>query len=427
MANRTITFQVFQRGKQDQLSFNAAELTVTNPSPELPTNVSIEAVFDTIFFGYTPPTDLDWKGILIWLSTNSGFNPNDQNKVYEGPDVLIPIGGLAANTTYYIRFATFDRFGKDGITTSSEFSVTTIEIIENQIADFAVTNAKIGNLSADKIIAGNIVADDIFLGEGTDFKLDGPAKQIFVKDEQTPSSVIRVKMGKLGPNPEDFGLEVFDENGDLVVGANGLGLNVVGELQLSTEVEERLSPPGGMMDFAGSAAPNGWLLCDGDTYDSIADTSLAALFAVIGITYGGTGASDFRVPDVRGRVGIGLDNLGGVPAGRMTDPNADVLGGAGGVEEVSLTEAQNGPHAHTGGVHTHTGPNHTHGGVVGSSGSQDRVGTTGLPQWTYFGSTAAAGTGATGSAGAVATTSSGSGLPHPNDQPWMAFTKIIKK
>jgi len=242
MAKRTVTIQVFQRGKQDQLSPNPAELTVTNPPPQLPTNVTIEAVFDTIFFGYTPPTDLDWKGIQIWLSTNSGFNRNDQNKVYEGPDTLVPIGGLAANTTYYIRFAAFDGFGKDGIIVSSEFSVTTIEIIENQIADFAVTNAKIANLSADKIIAGNIVADDIFLGTGTEFKLDGPNKQIFVKDDQG-SPVTRVKLGKLGANPEDFGLEVFDENGDLVIGADGLGLNVVGNLQLSTEVEERIRGP----------------------------------------------------------------------------------------------------------------------------------------------------------------------------------------
>jgi len=410
MANRTLTFKVFQRGKQDQLSLNPAVLTVTNPPPELPTNVSIEAVFNTIFFEYTPPTDLDWRGILIWLSTNSGFNPNDQNLVYEGPDTLVPIGGLAANTTYYIRFATFDGFGKDEIITSSEFSVTTDEIIENQIADFAVTNAKISNLSADKIISGNIVSDNIFLGEGTDFKLDGPAKQITVKDEQTPSAVTRVKMGKLGANPEDFGLEVFDENGDLVVGANGLGLNVVGDLQLSTEVEERLSPPGGMMDFAGSVAPNGWALADGSTYDSIADTSFAALFAVIGTTYGGTGASDFNVPDFRGRVGIGLDNLGGASANRMTNAQADVLGGTGGVEDVSLTEAQNGVHAHTGGAHNHT-VNTGGGGGTGTVGQASSGGTNV----------------ATSSAGAAATTSSGSGAAHANDQPWMAMTKIIKK
>ena len=409
MANRRVTIQVFQRGKQDQLSFNPATLTVTNPPPELPTNVSIESAFDTIFFGYTPPTDLDWKGLLIWMSTHSGFNPNDQNLVYEGPDTLVPIGGLAAATTYYIRFAAFDGFGKDGIIVSSEFSVTTIEIIENQIADFAVTNAKIENLSADKIIAGNIVADDIFLGTGAEFKLDGPNKQITVKDDQG-APVTRVKLGKLGANPEDFGLEVFDENGDLVVGANGLGLNVVGDLQLNAEVEARLSPPGMLGDFAGSAAPTGWLLCNGDTYDSIADPTLATLFSVIGTTYGGTGASNFNVPDFRGRVAIGLDNLGGTPANRMTNAQADILGGAGGVESVSLTEAQNGSHTHTGGTHTHGGVKVEGGNIGGISGqpNKDIVGTS-------------------GSGGGVATTSSGSGAAHANDQPWMAIIKIIKK
>lgn len=46
----------------------------------------------------------------------------------------------------------------------------------------------------------------------------------------------------------------------------------------------------------------GAVLCDGSLLNSVSDTTLAALFALIGTTYGGTGAASFAVPDVRGRV-----------------------------------------------------------------------------------------------------------------------------
>ena len=50
------------------------------------------------------------------------------------------------------------------------------------------------------------------------------------------------------------------------------------------------------------ASRPGAVPCDGALYDSVADTSFAALYAAIGTTYGGTGASSFAVPDVRGRL-----------------------------------------------------------------------------------------------------------------------------
>lgn len=65
-----------------------------------------------------------------------------------------------------------------------------------------------------------------------------------------------------------------------------------------------LVPTGAIMPFAMNSAPSGWLAANGDEY---AKTGIyAALFAVIGTIYGetngagGTGATHFRVPDLRG-------------------------------------------------------------------------------------------------------------------------------
>jgi microcystin-dependent protein len=63
-------------------------------------------------------------------------------------------------------------------------------------------------------------------------------------------------------------------------------------------------PAGTILDYASSPAPAGYLLCDGASYSTTGVT--AALFSVIGYTYGGSGAN-FNVPDLRGRIGAGND------------------------------------------------------------------------------------------------------------------------
>lgn len=70
-----------------------------------------------------------------------------------------------------------------------------------------------------------------------------------------------------------------------------------------------------VLPFAGSAAPAGWLLCYGQ---AISRTTYATLFLAIGTTFGvGDGSATFNLPDLRGRVASGADNMGGTAAGRM--------------------------------------------------------------------------------------------------------------
>ena len=93
--------------------------------------------------------------------------------------------------------------------------------------------------------------------------------------------------------------------------------------------------PGMLIPFAGSTPPLGWLLCAGQTVSRVA---YAALFAVVGTAYGaGDGATTFALPDLRGRVVTGMDNMEGVSANRLTSAQADVLGGAGGIENQTLS------------------------------------------------------------------------------------------
>jgi len=103
-----------------------------------------------------------------------------------------------------------------------------------------------------------------------------------------------------------------------------------------------LAPTGVVLPFAGATAPSGWLLCFGQT---VSRTTYADLFGVLGTTYGaGDGSTTFVLPDLRGRVAGGKDNMGGTAASRLTTGGSGVngatLGAAGGAETHTLTNAQ---------------------------------------------------------------------------------------
>lgn len=70
--------------------------------------------------------------------------------------------------------------------------------------------------------------------------------------------------------------------------------------------------PGVVVEFGGTVAPGGWLLCDGS---AVSRTTYSALFNAIGTTHGaGNGSSTFNLPDCRGRVGVGAGNGIGLTA-----------------------------------------------------------------------------------------------------------------
>jgi microcystin-dependent protein len=115
------------------------------------------------------------------------------------------------------------------------------------------------------------------------------------------------------------------------------GLGVTGLAKASrdallSEVLDFLIPAGTVIPFAGlekptSATPlsKGWLFCDGAVVNR---SDYPALFAAIGFTYGKTLVSgQFRLPDLRGRMVIGYDDMsnglssGGGPANRVVGAN----------------------------------------------------------------------------------------------------------
>ncbi len=141
-------------------------------------------------------------------------------------------------------------------------------------------------------------------------------------------------------------------------------------------------PAGVVVPFAGSSVPSAdWILCDGQAVNSIANPQYAPLYAAIGTTYGGTGANNFNVPDLRGRVVAAMDNMGGLSANRITAGAADTLGGSFGAEEITLSLAQTPNHDHNVSISgtTGSGSPHGHGATITDSGAHSHGGWWGSP------------------------------------------------
>ena len=95
------------------------------------------------------------------------------------------------------------------------------------------------------------------------------------------------------------------------------------------------SPIGEITEYAGSTAPENYLICDGS---AISKETYSELFAVIGTTYGsGDGSTTFNLPNLKSRIPVGLDS---------SDTSFNTLGKTGGEKTHTLTVEEMPSHNH---------------------------------------------------------------------------------
>ncbi|SDT23512.1 Microcystin-dependent protein [Mucilaginibacter mallensis] len=161
--------------------------------------------------------------------------------------------------------------------------------------------------------------------------------------------------------------------------------------------------------FGSNFAPQGFLFCSGQL---LSISSNAAVFSLLGTTYGGNGINTFALPDLRGRAPIGQGQGPGL--------SNYVLGQASGTENTSILISNLPSHTHTLNVNNGTG-------------------TTGIPgTTTYLSKGPVTGSGPTAEVGKIYTTTApnttlagnaigltGSNIPISILQPYLAVSYII--
>jgi microcystin-dependent protein len=187
-----------------------------------------------------------------------------------------------------------------------------------------------------------------------------------------------------------------------------------------------LVPIGLVVDLAGPTVPAGWFLCYGQT---ISRTDYSELWDAIGDAWGdGDGSTTFNLPDLRGRVTFGKDDMGGSSAGRnQADYNGDDLGNDGGDQDRSITIGRMPSHDHGfSGTTSGVSANHNHSyNIASSSGAQKPSGSGSAPFDQNAGSTTSTESGDHTHTYSGNTSSTGSGSTFSIINPSAVTNKII--
>jgi microcystin-dependent protein len=186
--------------------------------------------------------------------------------------------------------------------------------------------------------------------------------------QATDDSTLEVNDGVGGDGSlrvKDLGITSAKLADDAVIESK-IADNAVTASKIAPSAATAIMPVGGVLPYAGATSPTGWLLCSGKTIGNVgsgadfASADYETLFDLIKSHYGNAGTEDWAsgdtvlLPDLRGRVIAGLDNMGGTSADRLTNPTSttnsidgDGLGNTGGHETHQLIVAELAEHSHT--------------------------------------------------------------------------------
>lgn len=245
---------------------------------------------------------------------------------------------------------------------------TTIGSAELPINRLYVTRADgdfYGNIYGNITTSSGIAQSASKLASLTVFKLDGDITSQDLEFDGQTGGTTKSFNTQLSETFIKDKIEVEEIQGtdEFLISRGVNGLRKISKTSLWESISR--TPIGTIVAFAGSTPPTGWLLCDGS---EVLIAVFADLFSVIGYTYGNSsllqGLGTFKLPDLRGRVPLGLDNMngsyvvpskddpdttistGGGSANRVTSSAADNLGLAGGAESKTISLSNLPDHEH---------------------------------------------------------------------------------
>lgn len=353
--NKTEGSSIFLRTNQNGTAKDVISLTgtnvginKTNPTATLDVAGNIQTNDQLIVTGTTNAVDLNTGSI------KTAGGASIAKSLYVGTGATVT-GQINSNSIIPTTTNTFDL----GSSTSRYKTVHSKEVFADTF---------FGSFSGQ--LAGSVSGTASKLASATKFKLQGDvsSNEINFNGQQANGEAFFTTTITADLINAKTAVETSASNVQLLINLPSIGLRKITKSNFLANAG--VMPAGVILPFAGTTAPNGFLLCDGSEQ---LISSYPVLFAAIGTTYNGAaplvGASTFRVPDLRGRFALGADNMDngtlvptpggsfvssiidkdgnpGTTANRVTDITADNIGSGSGQEETTLSVSQLPDHKH---------------------------------------------------------------------------------
>jgi len=284
--------------------------------------------------GKFPPTaqqlDGDFNGVVDLLNSLANAINNTAAGIFPGAD----------NPSNADKLPTTDGHGNVSWTHVTPFNLTDNAVHTRHISDAAVTPSKI----EPQAVGTNQLAE----GAVSTPKLsDNAVTTAKVMDNAITTQKIvdgSVTVDKIA----DLSITTAKVANDAIITTGIRDASITLPKIDPTALSVLLMPPSSIIPYAGTTLPQGWLRCDGSSVDA---GTYPALFAAIGTTYGGNGAPNFNLPDLRGRAIFGIGSPGNATDthGRIVkDQFAPTIvpGGTGGEQKHQSTLAETANHDH---------------------------------------------------------------------------------
>ncbi len=163
---RSVTIKVRSRALTGRTG-RWAIVSAMNPQIGPLTSIKIDPGMKSGFFKATPPAEDDFAGLIIWISTDPTCPAIDSNKLYDGRDTFVTMSTLAdgtplvGGTTYYVRAAAYDTFGKDSLSVSAAVGFVAAGVLPDakSISESQLTNslaARVALVDGPASLAGSV-------------------------------------------------------------------------------------------------------------------------------------------------------------------------------------------------------------------------------------------------------------------------------
>jgi len=293
--------------------------------PQTPAAAAAIATTDLTDVSATDPTD---GQVLAWNNANSRYEPEDPSGGGSSVTDIQDLGDVSAtnptdgqvlvwnntNTEYVPsnRFSGIysDLAGKPAIFGENYRTYTaSFDVVMGAEDVFIYHDAT--TLSTIELLAPNLYTGRIVYimttGSASSATASDDAGSIDFDDQK-----IAFNVGEFGQWPVYAFLSVDGDWEQIGAGAGADGS--VDTDKIADSAKNELAPIGSLSAFAGSTAPNKWLICNGA---AVSRATYSDLFTIISTVYGiGDGTTTFNLPDLRGEFIRGFDSGRGVDSGR---------------------------------------------------------------------------------------------------------------